>query len=341
MVEVKIPAAAFGLALATFLPLASCQNDHVDQQQVTSKNSGASDNQDQDSDTNLSAEQRNDWWSKNTGSAAAIGDVSATTAAVAKDPYFGCGYSASDLTKSLAIANLSSTPTRLVGSNYTLNGAGSLGVNASQGAGSLIMNFNITDGSSSTAVSRGRQAAVRYSSTNNLTNLTQAETQTALGRTSANPACGFLFTRAMNIKSTDGKTYVNVSFDQPVPYMISPTLSKDRMAYELKSKFATKTVTATINTNDSQVAKGGTTQTGTIEVFLLDATQAVTDSQGATTNYSVDYAYRVASKFQSGSGGSSGVGWLDQVTDYYVKGGSIVGAVVRLPNKELQIIVYK
>ena len=314
--------------------LISCVNSSHKQ---TIANGGAAAN------NNLTTDQQKSWFSQtNTDSDVINGEPDAAFAAsLQQNPYLQCGYDPNaDGAKSLSSSSLASTTSTITGSNWTVNALSNLTVAISGAATNVDTIFTISNAQPAAAIAEAMSMAAQYSSNLVFTNVANVTAQNALARTSGTPSCGILMAQTLRLTAKDNSYYVNVAFDKPLPYLISPTLSKTRMNYELGKPIVVTNITATIDSNNPSLMQNGQTRTGTASVALISPTKTFTDSSGNNVTISADYAVRIATEFDGATAGA--LTWLNSVNEYFVNAGtgSIGGIVVQIPRKELGIVVY-
>ena len=270
------------------------------------------------------------------------GEADATVASSILDYYRGCGFSEAPPQEAITPpfeASIDSTVTKLSGFNaiaWQITATSSMSMNGTTESTTIEVGLDIIDGTPSRAEARAESEAANYENETTFFNTTPKATQEALNRGS-NPSCGVMMADKVEIRSENGGTYINATFSKPFPYMLSPQLSAPRALRELESPITIDGIEATVETNDPNIKWGSSPRVGSATISLINPKRSVTDSNNKTISFHSDYAYRVASKFE----GSSSVWWLDQVSDYYIKDGEIIGIVTQIPKRELNILVYE
>lgn len=257
--------------------------------------------------------------------------------------YAGCGFTqtaASNSSTQLFGANLRSTLSKLSGRNtisWVVTATSDMAISAAVGQSEISMSFDVVDGTPSRAKAKAESNVAKYANDTTFKSVSNEKIQNLLGRGAQNPACGILMANRVEVKSNGGATYINADFSKPFPYLLSTTLSASRALRELAEPIVIDNIKATVKSNDPEVTQGGASRTGKVSINLINPKRTITDSNGKSTTFEAEYAYRVSSKFD----GASSVWWLDQISDYYVKNGEIIGTVVQIPKNEIKVIVYK
>ena len=263
-------------------------------------------------------------------------------AQVKTNPYLGCGYDpATDgASKVLANNNYAATQSTVKGPNWTVTAESTMTVAINAATASVNTLFTVDNANPSVAITEAKNMASQYSSNVVFADAANAAVETALGKTSSDPSCGLLLAQTFKLKAVSGDTYVNITFDKPTPYLISPTLTVARINHELQSPVTISNITATIDTNDSSLSSGGTTRTGSVSLTLIDPLKTLTDSSGKSVTVKGDYAVRVTSRFDGTDTGA--LTWLNSVNEYFVDvaTSTIVGVIVQIPRNELSTVVY-
>jgi hypothetical protein len=226
----------------------------------------------------------------------------------------------------------------MTGTNWEVQARSDMMISGSMDVFKTSTSFKIISGSPLTARSRAEKYASLYSNDAEFIGVSTAGVQAALKRTATNPACGLIMTKSVSLRSDNGSSWAKISFDRPVPYYLIPNLTKERVQYEMAQGLSVTEVIATIDSNDPKLGTG-VRRRGGVEIKYIVPTLSATDSTGKAIRIGADYAYRLSSKYERASTDAS-IPWLDQVTDYYIKGGKVVAIVARIPRKELSEVYY-
>lgn len=254
-----------------------------------------------------------------------------------EDPHWGCNYAPKAGGAKMVAANLTSTPSLVKDTTWQVEAQSTMSMDGNSDQTEATTDFTIIK-STLNAKTRSERYANDYAHTATFANIPLSEATSNLNR-DAN-SCGFMMANSIKMNSKNGRTYANITFQKPFLYMLSPTLSLERFEKELEKAIEINDIRATIDTNDYEILKTGVKErVGKIEIFRIQETRTVIDSKGASITLSGDYAYRVSSKF-NGSTPTKPIAWLDQVTDYYIKNGKIMGVVTQIPREEIGILVY-
>jgi hypothetical protein len=255
-----------------------------------------------------------------------------------KDPFKGCNYSPQDDSDNgFKPVTFTSTDSRMVGDGWEVMARATASFNGKTTPLGIGFNFNVLSAKPAIAGTTAKKEAARFSNDSQVMMISNDEAASALGRGKDTPTCGVLMTNEIVSVSKSTGESISATLDPPIPFMLNPLLTAARANYELENGISMENVTATIRSSD---ARANGPQTGSAEIFLVDEKAPVTDSTGAQTVFDADFAYGTIIQFDSGEAGFD-VPVLDQVTYYYVKGGSLIGMVLEVPREELSVLVFK
>ena len=225
------------------------------------------------------------------------------------------------------------------GVNYQVTGdsIGEVDVNAAAYIFDIV--FNITDANSNTVRRRAEEAAQRISNQTVFGLIGQKEATEALDEDgSIKEYCTVLMAKSLKQASAAGEK-TDVTFNKPVPVLISPKASNDRFLLEVGKGRKISNVVATVESTDKDVAPNGSVESkGSVEIIPIKPDNTVRDSSGSSKKFSADYAFRISFKFTNPDGSSAR--GLDSITDYYIADGDVVGIVVETGMDELPLVVY-
>lgn len=255
--------------------------------------------------------------------------------------FSGCGFkSFEDTSKTIQQSKTTATipfkGTGGIASEYNLKVIGTLGIEGGLGGVVGTTDFSIVTADPPNSASNAQQELQKIIGTREATTVTGSELENVLKSSAWNGIhCGVIPISKLTEKTGTHTTVVE--FDPPLPYFVSPFMTKARFAKEFpdQKQFS---VTARVAQTSNPKTQTGATATGTVYIRPIDSESLIVENDGSQINVDATYAFRL--DFDFGSFEQTSALGLNKLSTWYVKDGKYFAVSVETGVSAAPVIHY-
>jgi hypothetical protein len=143
---------------------------------------------------------------------------------------------------------------------------------------------------------------------------------------------------AVKIEERTGVHSTTISFDPPIPYLVSSKLSKKRFQKEFSETRRFNNIKAKVLSTSNSKISSGRTYSGSVTISPVSPSTSFTDTQGRQQSINASYAYRI--EFDFGNYEQTSALGLYKVATYYVRNGKYIAIIVESGISDAPIINF-
>lgn len=141
---------------------------------------------------------------------------------------------------------------------------------------------------------------------------------------------------ALKITEQTEAHFSEIEFSPPVPYLVSPLVSKSRFEKEIGNEKVFNNIQAHVVSTSNPKLSNDQKLDGKVTISLVDASTTYKSSEGTSRSISADHAYRMEFDFGDGS---TQIG-LNKAATYYVKKGKFVAVIIETGEQKAPFIQF-
>ncbi len=201
-------------------------------------------------------------------------------------------------------------------SEYTIQVKGTVGFQVGDGKVNLTNDFAIISASPPNAADKAKEE-LKKAIGQRTAEILDASAWEAAAEAWGGVTCGVIPVAKITEQTQAHQTVV--TFDPPLPYFVSPVMTKARFEKEFPEQRTFAGIKATIVQTTNPKAQTGQTFTGTAYVRPIAGDTMIVENDGTQVKVDADYAYRL--DFDFGSFEATAALGLNKLSTFYVKDG--------------------